>query len=546
MCKVLKISENLRKLLQKIESSSVIASCILDSTKEGHNLTIIENGIDYLSISEADSSKISYLNCDRMASIDETNYWISRKRYHILPGKVISKLFDKTILIKGIITSKDIEIFSNVYRSCQIENKVKFEIVKGNDIKRYYYQESYSRNADGELCGSLGGSCMRHDRCQNYFSLYTENKEVSLLCLFDKDTNCLIGRSILWNIEAEEISTGKKLFKIMDRIYTINDDFYTIMFKNWAKNNGYFYKSEQNHNNSVWFDQDSKKIDLYLSINLNTNFKNFPYLDTFKFIDIDSSTLYNYPVGGVSKLKIMNSVEGWLESADSYCLDEITRISYHIENTIQLPYLNNIRVYKGNTFLSNIHNCYILRSHVMYDQDLDDYIFNEEYDKFNDHKKIEERFRYLKGISSKKEMIQSLRFGSFYDNDNGEDGDNDNDEDGDHDNDGYAEEASTDQVTDNNIPYTSLSQMIRRQTRADIMSYDLQHRVMDDEDIIIDRPSSPRRETRRRVIVPETPVVEVEQQIAELIDSNTSNFSNFFGNVLSQCFMNNAPPENEF
>lgn len=411
MSKIIKISENLLDLLEKIKSSSAVANLILESSKEGNNLPIIENGVDYLSISEADSNKISYLNCDRINTIEEGSYWISGKRYHILPGKIISKLFDKSIM--NVITNKDIEIFSNVYRSCQVENKVKFEIVKGDKIKYYYSQNSYNRNEYGDMCGSLGGSCMKHDRCQNYFSIYTNNKEVSLLCLLDKSSNYLIGRALLWEIESENLNSEKSSYKIMDRIYTTNDDFYTNLFKNWAKENGYYHKSEQNFSNTVWFEKDGKKIDLYLSINLNTNYKYFPYLDTFKFIDLDNSRLFNYPVEGNNSLKILNSTEGGMNKGSDFCFDEITRIIYHIGDTIQLGYLNNIRVYQGNVNHSYIYDCYILKNHAEYDSELDDYIFNKDYENLNDRNKIskvlEERRKREEENNKKRSIFESVR-----------------------------------------------------------------------------------------------------------------------------------------
>jgi hypothetical protein len=411
MSKIIKLSEGLCELLQRIKSSSTVANLILESSKEGHSLPVIENGVDYLSISEADSNKISYLNCDRIGSINENDYWSSGKRYHISPGKIISKLFDKTII--NFLTPKDVEIFSNVYRSCQVENKVKFEVVKGDDIKYYYHQRSYNTNINGDSCGSLGGSCMKHDRCQDYFSIYIDNKEVSLLCLLDKNNNSLIGRALLWDIEAENLNSEKSTYKVMDRIYTTNDDFYASMFKNWAKTNEYYYKQEQNFSNSVWFEKDGKKVDLYLSVNLNTNYKYFPYLDTFKFIDVNNSTLYNYPVDGVFNLKIMNSTEGYLNKGSDYCFDEITRIVHHRNDTTQLRYLNDIRVYNGTVYHSYIHDCYILKSHAQYDYTLDDYLFNEEYDRFNDKEKIElvlaERKKQVEQINKKREILKSLR-----------------------------------------------------------------------------------------------------------------------------------------
>ena len=43
---------------------------------------------------------------------------------------------------------------------------------------------------------------------------YIDNKEVSLLCLLDKETNSLIGRALLWDTDAEELHTGKQPYRI--------------------------------------------------------------------------------------------------------------------------------------------------------------------------------------------------------------------------------------------------------------------------------------------------------------------------------------------
>lgn len=405
MNKKIKISKGLEELLEKIKSSSTVAKLILETTIEGHSLPVIENGVDYLSVSESDTNKISYLSCDRINTISENDYWISGKRYHISPAKIVAKLFDKSIL--NFINSKDIEIFSNVYRSCQVDNKVKFHIVKGDEIKTYYNHKQYSRNINGELCGSLGASCMRYDRCEDYFSIYTENKEVSLLCLLDKNTDTLIGRAILWNIEAQDVNLEVKHYKIMDRIYTINDDFYTNLFENWAKNNDYYHKAEQTFSNCTWFIKGDKKINLCLRININTHYKYFPYLDTFKFLDLDKSTVYNYPIEGVPNLKIMNSTEGYLNRGTDYCFDEITRIVHHRNDTIPLTYLNDIRVFHGTVHHSYVHDCYILKDHAEYNCLIDDYIFNAEYDRFNNKEKIEERKKEKEEKERKREMLKS-------------------------------------------------------------------------------------------------------------------------------------------
>jgi hypothetical protein len=87
----------------------------------------------------------------------------------------------------------------------------------------------------------------------------------------------LLGRAILWDLDS---------IKLMDRIYTTNDEDLQFHFKKWGQKTD-FYKSEQNWSNTLYFEQvGQKKRELRIDIKLsNIRFDNYPYMDTFKFLD---------------------------------------------------------------------------------------------------------------------------------------------------------------------------------------------------------------------------------------------------------------------
>ncbi len=155
----IKISDVLRKVLDEIKDDSAIASLLLKGlyTKE----ELVDNPINYISISSEDRTKISYLTKERMDIINadcirlqgnpthdiiENSYWSSSRRFQARPGSFISKLF-KNIL------PKDIEKFSNLFKSIADRPSFTFEIVKGEGIRKNYHYKFYSSDR-----GSLGGS----------------------------------------------------------------------------------------------------------------------------------------------------------------------------------------------------------------------------------------------------------------------------------------------------------------------------------------------------------------------------------------------------
>jgi hypothetical protein len=166
------------------------------------------------------------------------------RRSEVKIGRFVNKLIDiykksgNDLSIIDNITASDVEKFVNAYTARVLFEQSafdRFEIVKGEEIKKWYHESNYSGNG-----GQLNSSCMRFGTCQGYFKIYTENPDVcQLLILKDKTGKKIEGRSLLWTTV-----DGKKL---MDRIYTTKDSLVKL-FAKWAEDNSYINKGQETHN----------------------------------------------------------------------------------------------------------------------------------------------------------------------------------------------------------------------------------------------------------------------------------------------------------
>ena len=367
------ISDDLRNVLSVIESESLVAALLL---KRRHNREdLADSYVNYISISKQDRTKLSYLSQDRIDSLDPQEYWTSSRRYMAKPGAFISKLFND-------VPAKEVEKFSNLLRSQAKKAPFRFEVVKGDRIKDFYYYENYHSSERG----SLGVSCMKHEHCQKYFDLYTENEEnVSMLTMFNEN-NRLIGRALLWDFESH---------KIMDRIYTYNDEELSFYFKQWATEHGYYYKSEQNWFNTIFFEQiGTGKKEFKLEMKLpNIKQHYYPYMDTFKFIDLDKGILYNYLPEDTSSLRTLTSSDGSKHPSDYLVFDMIDRVMRYRNDAAYVQYAE-IWTGRQNVVYSNYNDKWMLKQDSHYEELIDDYIFNEAHnDKNSDRvlKLIEQR-----------------------------------------------------------------------------------------------------------------------------------------------------------
>lgn len=384
----LEISKELKDILLEFESESVIARLLL-SKEDGE---LVSDPINYISVSEQDTTKISYLTTDRIEKIKKSvdtslldremyvnrSLWHSAIRFCARPGSFITKIFKN-------IDAREIEKFSNLYRANINKPKFRLKVVTGETLRRFYNYETYA----GEGRGTLGNSCMKHEGCQKFFNIYTDNKDiVSMLVMLD-DNDMLMGRALLWNYES---------YKIMDRIYTIRDEDLVFYFKKWATDNGYLYKSEQNWYNTMLFESlNNKKQEIKIDIKLKYHdHSRYPYVDTFKWINFETGTLHNYipKVSDNSMLKTLIASDGGKLEWNYIILDQLDNMHRYRNECSFVSYMN-IWTHQNNANFSEINNQWILTKDAFHDEEIGDYIFGGEFDHLNNHQAIEERRKQI-------------------------------------------------------------------------------------------------------------------------------------------------------
>lgn len=354
------ISDKLRDLLTQFQSESQVAQKLLHRRID--NSLLVEDHVNFISISDSDLSKISYLTTERIEQIKvdpNSDYWTSKKRFHCKPGAFVQKIFTD-------ISQKEIENFSTLFKAYSNKKEFELKIVQGEQLRKYYYQENYTT-----CSGSLGNSCMKYSRCQNYFDLYVENPNIKMLIMTPPGSDMIVGRALLWSIDSTNI---------MDRIYTIQDEDYVPHFKKWAKDNGYLFKTHQNWGSTSLFESELGTIEMLITIQLeNSNFSKYPYLDTFKWLDLRTGKLSNFKpenfTNNTDRFLLLSNPDGEWYDCDYIKYDTIDR---------QWRYPGELFCYDGVNYTTDRHlnwsetlDCWILKSESYFDDDIQDFIYKD-------------------------------------------------------------------------------------------------------------------------------------------------------------------------
>ncbi len=266
-------SNEFRDILVKISNKSEISKTLISTESKKD----VEDGYTLIDITDS-NDKISFIQANRILKgnplIDNNSlptsvrykqfgseYWI-KSRSEMGIGRWTKHIF--TDVLKLDISNVELEKFINLYKSTYDGENNIFEVVSGEDIRKYYL---FSNNLNSN--GQLGKSCMRYKECQSYLDIYVKNPEVCKLLILksEEDPTKITGRSLLW-----ETSEGK----YQDRIYT-NFDSDILSFKQWADANGY-----------QKFPVNTYSMEVKLG---DHNYTNYPYMDTFKCYNPKTKTL---------------------------------------------------------------------------------------------------------------------------------------------------------------------------------------------------------------------------------------------------------------
>ena len=209
----------------------------------------------------------------------------TKSRNSVSLGKFVNKL------LPGKYSDKDREDFVNSFKASIEQGGERFQIVEGDDIAFWYNSKNYK-----EKSGTLGNSCMAEK--SGIFDIYVKNPGVCRMLILTEDDK-LIGRALVWKLNsvkwARKDLEGVEYF--MDRQYTIKDSDVN-KFRNYAKEQGWSYKSYNNHHsfNTITVNGEEKNVDITVQVgkaNRSYDYGRYPYMDTFRRYDPSSGILYN-------------------------------------------------------------------------------------------------------------------------------------------------------------------------------------------------------------------------------------------------------------
>jgi hypothetical protein len=155
---------------------------------------------------------------------------------------------------------------------------------------------------------------MRYVESNENLDMYNSSKNVKLLILVSPE-NRLSGRALLW-----DLVDGSKF---MDRIYT-NDDSDVGLFIQWAEENKYKYKFDQNsklgsictpENNYEPSYNNKMECNVYKTSFNNREYEKFPYMDTLKYYYWNEGVLRNFKKYTSYFVKLEDT-DGWCDCVD--------------------------------------------------------------------------------------------------------------------------------------------------------------------------------------------------------------------------------------
>lgn len=359
-------SPRFASLLESI--SHPIAKKLLDNELNG-DIMVKKT---YIDLSDEKTDEITFINTSKAVTlvtnksgkkVDNLDYFhmsrnpksdvYNNNRVSMKINKFVNQIFPNEFKPSGE-PGNDMESFVNLFKSKRTIGT--FELIKGDDIVKYYNEEYYAETSGG---GSLSNSCMRYDTCSNYIEFYANNPDkISMLILRDDIDNTKIkGRAIVWKLYKPE----DRVF--MDRIYTFYDSD-VDKFKGYAKENGWLYKSKQNMSESVQIIDTKTDTFRYMSLfvdGLNDN-DNYPYMDTLKYFEKMSGMITNEE-GYFDECYKLEDVSGEYEYINNDFDDDDRRYIDYYGETLELDDLywcENVEDYRKSedSYWSEHYNCY--------------------------------------------------------------------------------------------------------------------------------------------------------------------------------------------
>jgi hypothetical protein len=258
--------------------------------KLGYN---IESELLFFMQSQGLSNEVSYLELNviypsyNLIRVSDTKGMVklinsdTNRFVEIKIGRFLKSLFKQIKPVSNLeikTTDKELESISNNFLLFSNNEHIKIELLSGNSILDAYKTENYL-----SIKSTLGSSCM-NDKDSSYFDIYTDNPEIVSMLII-KTYGKIAGRCLIWTTEC-----GKK---VMDKRYT-SDDWVNVKFDEIRNTDGYL--------NYDSIPESSIKLTVNLKDVIS---ENYPYLDTFRYLNIENNVLCNMYTKDESNKKII-------------------------------------------------------------------------------------------------------------------------------------------------------------------------------------------------------------------------------------------------
>jgi len=253
------------------------------------------SGKIYVMFKEYEGERIGVINKEALepTEAEDQRIWTT-SRNNIKIGRLARAILTAA---KIPVSDSELEQFTNAYKATYDFAKdalKQFDIVQGSKIAYWYDNNDEDRYVDGG--GSLNNSCMA-EVDSDYFDIYTQNPQVSLVILYGDDGNItdgkytddrIKGRAILWDAKLDGMP-----IKFMDRIYTTFDNDVDL-FKQFAEKNGWWYKRRQSMEPSEDLTDGNSVRSGTLEVKLDeAGWEYYPYCDTICYINSETGTASN-------------------------------------------------------------------------------------------------------------------------------------------------------------------------------------------------------------------------------------------------------------
>jgi hypothetical protein len=373
-------SDDFRNMLKKIQVKSSVAQALLLSEGSNQMLDIytlidITEKNDTISLIQVNrivrgnpelGEGLPYNIRDKKSG---SEFW-TKGRTEIKIGRWATRIF--TEVHKTDLPASKIEEFVNLYKaSIDGTDLNNFELVEGEDIKKWYYENNYELRR-----GQLGNSCMRYYKCQDFFDIYVKNPEVcKLLILKSAEKDKITGRALVWKLIDGDY--------YMDRIYTINDSD-KLLFKDYARVN----KIEN------LYDVNSNRYNLEVKLGDHT-YDKYPYMDTFVVYNPTTKILKDdedlWPGQGYISLQNTNGGFGdenavWSEWMDEYLNRDIAVYCDNVSDWLTevearyLEYKDTWAAPTDDVVYSNYHGEYFYMDDCVHSELMNDYLYPDNED----------------------------------------------------------------------------------------------------------------------------------------------------------------------